>query len=160
MAQGNHTARALYVTAAIALAASLSVTLAACGGASKDATATDTSAAPTSPDAAAAPAATTPLAANAAPASVATCKSCHAFEAGKTMIGPSLAGVVGRKAASLEGFSYSPALKAAGFTWDAANLDTWLTGPMKMVPGTRMVFAGIPDAAKRREVIEYLATLK
>lgn len=73
---------------------------------------------------------------------------------------PSLAGVVGRKAGSIAGFAYSDANKASGLTWDEKTLDTYLTNPMKMVPGTKMTFAGIPDAAKRKEVIDYLKTLK
>ena len=51
-------------------------------------------------------------------------------------------------------------MKNANLTWDDATLDKYLTGPMKMVPGTKMTFAGLSDAAKRKEVIEYLKTLK
>jgi len=93
------------------------------------------------------------------PAAFMQCRSCHSTEPGKNLIGPSLAGVVGRKAGSVPGFNYSAALKGSGITWNAAALDQWLTGPGKMVPGTRMVI-GIPDAARRQQIVQYLATLK
>ena len=75
-------------------------------------------------------------------------------------VGPSLAGVVGRKAGTLAGFSFSEALKGSGKTWDEATLDAFLTSPMAAVPGTRMTYAGQSDPAKRRDVIDYLGTLK
>lgn len=83
------------------------------------------------------------------------CQSCHAAAAAPAGIGPNLAGVVGRKAGST-GFAYSPALKASGLTWTKANLDTFLTAPGRLVPGTRMVVA-IPDPAQRKAVIDFLA---
>ncbi|WP_313669417.1 c-type cytochrome [Sandarakinorhabdus sp.] len=88
------------------------------------------------------------------------CKACHSVVAGQNRIGPSLAGVVGRKIGTLAGFSYSAAMKAKGGAWSDANLDTYLTKPMAWVPGTKMAFAGIADAKKRKDVIAYLKTLK
>lgn len=88
------------------------------------------------------------------------CAVCHAVEAGKNKIGPSLWGVVGRKSASVEGFSYSTAMKAAAKTWDDPTLHTYLEGPAKMVPGTKMAFPGLKDEKDRDDVIAYLATLK
>jgi cytochrome c len=85
------------------------------------------------------------------------CSGCHVI-AGVGQ-GPSLAGVVGRKAGAAPGFAYTAALKGSGLTWTPANLDRWLAGPPKLVPGTAMV-AVVPDAAERRELIAYLATLK
>ena len=93
------------------------------------------------------------------PAAFMQCRACHSAEPGKNSIGPSLAGVVGRKAGTVPGFSYSAALKESGITWNAATLDQWLTGPMRMVPGTRMVIS-VPDAARRKQLVQYLATLK
>ncbi len=90
----------------------------------------------------------------------AQCAACHAVQAGQNGIGPSLAGVFGRKAASVPGYDYSPALKASGMVWDDASLDKWLANPMGTVSGTRMTYAGQGDAAKRHELIEYLKTLK
>lgn len=94
------------------------------------------------------------------PPAFAQCMSCHSVEAGRNMIGPSLHGVVGRPAASLPGYAYSPALEGAGLTWDAATLDKWITAPAKLVPGTKMTFAGMADPAKRKALIDWLATQK
>ncbi len=90
----------------------------------------------------------------------AQCASCHSTEPGKTVFGPSLHGVGGRKAGSLPGYDYSPALKKAKITWNAASLDRWLASPQKAVPGTRMPFGGIQDPAARRALVTYLLTLK
>jgi len=140
--------------AAFALVAALS----ACGSPAPEPAAEDTAAAA---DAAApAPEASATTAAGAAPAAFAQCRTCHAVEAGKNGVGPSLAGIVGRKAGSVAGYTYSDANKNSGKTWDEATLDEYLTAPAKMIPGTKMAFAGIADAAKRKEVIEYLKTLK
>ena len=87
----------------------------------------------------------------------AKCAICHTFEAGKNKIGPSLAGVVGRHAAALPDFSYSPAMKSSNLTWNAATLDRYLTNPRAVVPGTKMIFAGLPEAADRANMIAYLA---
>ena len=85
---------------------------------------------------------------------------CHSTEPGKHIFGPSLAGIAGRKAGSLPGFSYSSALKNSGLTWNEANLERWLKKKKKTVPGTRMPFTGISDPAKRQEVVRYLLTLQ
>ena len=74
-------------------------------------------------------------------------------------MGPSLFGIVGSKAGDVPDFTFSPALKASGIVWDRDKLDTWLQGPMKMVPGTRMV-VNVPDAEARKAIIDYLETLK
>lgn len=94
------------------------------------------------------------------PAAAAACTACHMFEAGRNGFGPSLFAVGGRKAAGLPDYAYSEALKASGLTWDAATLDRWLTGPQKLVPGTRMPYAGIPDPKRRAEVVAWLMSLK
>lgn len=104
------------------------------------------------------PAAANPLAA--APAAFGQCASCHSVEPGRHGIGPSLAGAYGTKAGDIPGYAFSAALKASGLTWDDATLDKWLSGPMQMVPGTKMTYAGLSDPAKRAEVIAYLKTLK
>ncbi|MBV8132749.1 MAG: cytochrome c family protein [Alphaproteobacteria bacterium] len=84
------------------------------------------------------------------------CAICHTVDAGKNKIGPSLAGVVGRKAGSVPGFAYSAANKKSGDTWDAQTLDTYLTDPRKFMPGTKMVFAGLKNPEDRKALIEYL----
>jgi cytochrome c len=88
------------------------------------------------------------------------CALCHTTEAGKNKIGPSLFGIVGRKAASLENFNYSEAMKKFDHTWDPGTLDTYLADPRATVPGTKMIFPGIKDEKERQDVIAYLETLK
>jgi len=188
------------MTSRFALAASLALTVAACGSQSQP---TDRpSAAETTPSAVAtaAPEAAPTAAASATPTEAATptptptptptsmpsakpsakaspdaaatgagvasppqafnqCTACHSTTPGKTIIGPSLAHVYGRKAGSLAGFQYSDAMKSAGLTWNSANLDSFLTNPAGKVPGTLMGLAGIKDAAQRKAIIAYLKTL-
>lgn len=85
------------------------------------------------------------------------CQMCHGATSPRTL-GPTLAGVVGRKAASTT-FAYSPALKKSGLTWTPATLDKFLTAPTKLVPGTKMAVT-MPDKAQRDALIKYLATVK
>ncbi len=74
------------------------------------------------------------------------CAMCHnANKGGGNGMGPNLFGVVGRKAAAVPDFYYSPALKNSKIVWTEANLDKWLSGPDAMVPGTKMFFAGIKN---------------
>lgn len=88
------------------------------------------------------------------------CSSCHSFESGgPNRIGPSLAGVVGRKVASVAGFAYSPALQQYGGTWTPDRLNTFLAKPSREVPGTRMTFAGLSDVRERADMIAYLHSL-
>lgn len=100
------------------------------------------------------------ISAQSPPPAFGVCSACHTTEAGKTSFGPNLRGVVGRRAAILPGYAYSPALRAAGITWTKEQLDSWLTSPQKKVPGTKMPFTGYADPEKRRQVIDYLQSLK
>jgi len=87
----------------------------------------------------------------------ALCSTCHTLtEGGPNMTGPNLHGVFGRKAGVTPGFNYSDALKATGWTWDAAHVDTWITDPKAALPGTKMTFAGLKDPKDRTDVIAYL----
>lgn len=87
------------------------------------------------------------------------CQTCHTVTPGQAPgLAPNLFGVVGRKAASTT-FNYSTALKASGLTWDTATLDKFLTSPMKLVPGTRMLIP-VSDPKQRADLIAYLASLK
>lgn len=87
------------------------------------------------------------------------CQACHgAPGAQPSPLGPKLAGVVGRAAASTP-FAYSTALKASKIFWTRANLEKFLAGPTKMVPGTRMVMV-VPDPAQRSALVGYLAKMK
>ena len=88
------------------------------------------------------------------------CATCHAVAAGRNLVGPSLAGVVGRKAGDVAGFRYSAANKAADYAWDPARLDTYLTDPKGVMPGTSMLYAGLRNDEQRANLIAYLATLK
>jgi nitrite reductase (NO-forming) len=85
------------------------------------------------------------------------CQACHSLEPGKTILGPSLAGIVGRKSGAEPNFNYSPALKQAALTWDAATLDSYLMDPQKIVPGNRMPFPGLKTDHDRKDVIAFLA---
>jgi cytochrome c len=89
-----------------------------------------------------------------------TCMICHTTEVGKNKIGPSLSGVVGRHSASIADFAYSDAMKKADKTWDDQTLDTYLTNPRALVPGTKMIFVGFKNEQDRQNVIAYLNTLK
>ena len=88
----------------------------------------------------------------------AVCKACHRVgEGAKSNVGPTLNGVVGRPAASVEGFNYSDAMKNSGITWDEANLAEYLKNPKQKIPGNKMAYAGVKDDAKIADLIAYLA---
>nr|WP_166180186.1 c-type cytochrome [Altererythrobacter segetis] len=105
------------------------------------------------------PAASGAGAADAPPQAFNQCTACHSTAPGKTIIGPSLAGIYGREAGEVKGFEYSDAMEHSNLRWNAANLDAFLANPAGKVPGTLMGFAGIKDAAQRKAVIDYLKTL-
>ena len=94
-----------------------------------------------------------------APAAFAACGACHSAD-GTNGLGPSLKGVYGRKAGTAKGFTYSPAMKRAGVTWDDTTLDAFITDPQKSVAGNVMPFPGLADAKQRAEIIDYLKTVK
>ncbi|HEX4848132.1 MAG TPA: c-type cytochrome [Novosphingobium sp.] len=134
-------------------ATALALALTACGSPPED------KAAPAGGEAS--PAATTAAATTGGPpAAFGQCAACHAVEPGKHGVGPSLAGVFGTKAGDIAGYAFSDAMKASNLTWDEKTLDAYLTNPMKMVPGTKMTYAGMADAEKRKAVIDYMKTLK
>lgn len=87
-----------------------------------------------------------------------TCQTCHAVEAGVNKIGPSLHAIVGRKAGTIAGFVYTAANKNSGITWSEDKLFQYLENPQRVVPGTKMTFAGYSDPQKRADVIAYLKT--
>lgn len=99
--------------------------------------------------------------ADARPAAWAQCAACHAVAKDAPHgLGPNLWGVAGTKAGELAGYEFSPAMKASGLTWDEATLDKYLENPRKLVPGTKMSFAGIADATKRKELVTWLMAQK
>ncbi len=163
-------------------AAACALTLAACSKqeeqtADTTATTTTTTAATdtAAPAAAGAPAAGAPAADNtdtvsgvkfasvtgvatAGEAGFAVCKTCHAPDVNK--IGPMMNGIVGRSAGTVAGYTYTAANKNSGITWTPEKLFQYLENPQRVIPGTKMAFAGIPDPQKRADVIAYLGTLK
>lgn len=93
-------------------------------------------------------------------ASFSKCIICHSAAPGVSMVGPSLFGIVGRHSAAVPGFPYSPAMKAADWTWTPERLDSFLTDPRTAMAGTRMIFPGLKSVTERGDLISYLATLK
>jgi cytochrome c len=82
------------------------------------------------------------------------CQGCHSID--RNRIGPMHKGLFGRKAGSVPGFAYSDAMKNSGIVWNEQTLDQFLQGPRKMVPGTKMTYAGVSDPQERTDLIAYL----
>lgn len=82
------------------------------------------------------------------------CAACHALEFDRT--GPRHCGLIGRRAGSIPGFPYSPAMRGIGLVWDERTLDQFLRSPTKTVPGTSMGYDGIKDDGERRDLIVFL----
>ncbi len=96
-----------------------------------------------------------------APQAFAVCKTCHSTEEGKNGIGPSLAGIVGRKSGTAPGYNYSAAMVDAGIIWTPENLDGHLKKPTSIIPGNKMesLFpGGVPEQADRDAIIKFLIT--
>ena len=87
----------------------------------------------------------------------AQCAACHSLDGETSPLGPSLKGVVGRKAAADETYTYSPPMRRAAVSWTPETLDAFLTDPQAVVPGTKMPFAGLPAPKDREDLIAYLA---
>jgi len=85
------------------------------------------------------------------------CRACHQIgEGAKIAVGPVLNGVIGRKAGTYPGYSYSDANKNSGLTWDEATFTTYIMDPRAKVPGTKMIFVGIKDEQKIKDLIAFL----
>lgn len=85
------------------------------------------------------------------------CAACHSLQADRHMTGPSLAGLWGRRAGTVEGFTrYSKALEAADLVWNEETLDAWLADPAGFLPGNRMIYQGVKDDQARADLIAFL----
>jgi cytochrome c len=86
------------------------------------------------------------------------CKVCHQIgEGAKNFVGPELNGLIGRKIGSVPNYNYSDADKNSGITWDEATLKEYLLNPKAKIPGTKMIFAGLPKEDDRDNLVAYLA---
>jgi cytochrome c len=88
------------------------------------------------------------------------CGICHATTEGKNGLGPTLFGVVGRRAGGVPDFNYTADHKKLGITWTAATLNKYLANPRAMVPDTTMIYPGLTDNVQRADLVAYLATLR
>jgi len=85
------------------------------------------------------------------------CKACHQIgENAKSAIGPALNGVIGRRAGSVAGYSYSDANKDSGITWDEATFREYIRDPKAKVPGTKMIYPGLKDEQKTNDLVAFL----
>lgn len=84
------------------------------------------------------------------------CKACHYVDKEKNKTGPHLVAVVGRAAASIEGYKYSKAMKESNLVWDEETLAAYLKAPKKFVKGTKMAFAGLKKSKDIADIIAYL----
>lgn len=156
---------------AIAGLLAFSAMLAACTGGSEGETDTSAQAEATTPAAPAGPPAATDISSldgtvlanftgNATNGKqvFAQCRMCHVTDAGVNKIGPSLHDIIGRTAGTAPGYTYSAANAGAGFVWTKEKLFQFLEKPTRVMPQTKMIYAGLPDAQKRADLIAYLET--
>jgi cytochrome c len=89
------------------------------------------------------------------------CRECHSFLKDDNRLGPSLYGVVGRKAGTEPGYAYTQSMKDSGVTWDEATLDKWIADPGAVVPGNGMSppYSGIADTEVRQRIIAFLKSI-
>jgi cytochrome c len=89
------------------------------------------------------------------------CMACHRIGPGaKNSVGPDLNGLDGRKAGTEAGYNYSDGMKKAGFTWDQANFEAYITNPKAKVPGNKMPFGGLANATDRENLWAYISQFK
>lgn len=87
------------------------------------------------------------------------CKACHQVgDNAKNVVGPVLNGLFGRKAGTVDGYSYSAGNKNSGIVWDEATFTTYIKDPKAKVPGTKMAYAGLKDEQKIKDLIAFLHT--
>jgi cytochrome c len=90
------------------------------------------------------------------------CRTCHSVKEGDNRLGPTMHGIIGRKAGTVPGYAaYSGAMKGAGITWDEATLEKFIADPEAVVRNNNMKpYKGIPDAKVRKQIVDYLASLR
>ena len=87
----------------------------------------------------------------------AVCKACHQVgETAKNTVGPLLNGIIGRKAGTVAGYSYTAANKDSGLTWDEATFRDYIKDPKAKIPGTKMIYAGLKDEQRTNDLIAFL----
>jgi cytochrome c len=158
-------------TKAIAGLLALSAALAACSAGSEGEADTSVQAEASTPAAAAGPLAATDMSTvdgttlanftgNAANGKLvfAQCRTCHVTDVGVNKIGPSLNNIIGRTAGTVSGYTYSAANAGAGFVWTKEKLFQFLEKPQRVIPQTKMIYGGLPNAQKRADLIAYLET--
>lgn len=85
------------------------------------------------------------------------CRACHQLgETAKNTVGPVLNGFFGQKAGTRDGYSYSPAMKNSGLTWDEATFAEYIQNPRAKVPGTKMIYAGLKDEKRIADLLAFL----
>lgn len=133
----------------------LSLLLGACGKGSDD----QGKNAKTDPKQAESPAPASPQVAEGAHVFQNTCRPCHIAAVAQNLVGPTLHGVVGRKAGTAPDFNYSDAMRHSGLTWTEDNLARYIANPQAVVPGNHMPFAGLKDPQQVQALIAYLKAL-
>jgi len=89
------------------------------------------------------------------------CRTCHSIQPGDNRLGPSLHGVMGRKAGDVDGYQYSPGFETTNLVWNDETMDKFIANPNAVFPGSNMAtFAGLNDAGDRKAIVDYLNTLK
>jgi len=93
------------------------------------------------------------------------CVACHDItEAAQNKVGPPLWGIYGKPAGTVEGYQYSQVhldkAKADSIIWDDATLDIYIADPQALIPGNKMVYPGVKKETQRKNLIEYMKTLK
>lgn len=86
------------------------------------------------------------------------CIACHSVKSGENGVGPTLHGLLGSTAGTVEGFRFSGPMKRSGIVWNEKNLAAFLRDPQAVVPNTRMPFSGMSDEAELTALVGYLAS--
>lgn len=84
------------------------------------------------------------------------CSECHTMKLGKNKKGPSIYGLIGRKAATIGDYDYSEAIRKSNIAWSEEALDKYIENPAKIIPGGKMKYEGMKDADSRKNIIKYL----